>query len=174
MASGEVVYFDHEGSDCRDRYHRRCAGRWRGEINLGKDGQGKRIRRKASAQSKAELTAKLEELRSEVDQGVQSSGRYTVFRADEVDDRYASGSGSRPPRFDIHQPAPRRSPGLGEADERYAHGGDKYPGMRPAKLDLSRIPNSIRRDSVAAAKMAASSMRAEQRQSQGDGPEAGA
>jgi hypothetical protein len=25
MARAEVVYFDHEGSDCKDRYHRRCA-----------------------------------------------------------------------------------------------------------------------------------------------------
>jgi hypothetical protein len=42
---GEVVYFDHEGSECKDRYHRRCSGRWRGEVTRGKDGQGKRKRR---------------------------------------------------------------------------------------------------------------------------------
>jgi hypothetical protein len=49
VARGQIVYFDHEGSDRRDRYHRRCTGRWRGELNLGKDGQGRRRRRKVYA-----------------------------------------------------------------------------------------------------------------------------
>ncbi len=40
VASGEVVYFDHRRSDCKHRYHCRCAGRWRREISLGMDGQG--------------------------------------------------------------------------------------------------------------------------------------
>ena len=84
MARGEVVYFDHEGCDCKDRYHRRCTGRWRGELNLGKDGQGKRRRRKVSAASRAELVAKLDDLREETDLGVRSSRTYTVAKA--VDD----------------------------------------------------------------------------------------
>ena len=56
MARAEVAYFDHEGSDCKDRYHRRCTGRWRGELNLGKDaraGAGRfRPRTKAELQIK--------------------------------------------------------------------------------------------------------------------------
>jgi hypothetical protein len=81
MASGEVVYFDHEGSDCQDRYHCRFTGRWRAELNLGKDGKDRRRRRKASASSKAELQTKLDELREEISQGVESSPGYTVAKA---------------------------------------------------------------------------------------------
>lgn len=81
MPRGEVVYFDHEGADCKDRYHRRCSGRWRGELNLGKDGRGKRVRRKVSATTKAEVYTKLDEMRRELDQGVQSSASYTVSAA---------------------------------------------------------------------------------------------
>ena len=62
MARGEVVYFDHDGSDCKDRYHRRCTGRWRAEVNL----------------------EKLEELHREIQQGVRSGRSYTVAKT--VDD----------------------------------------------------------------------------------------
>lgn len=62
MARGEVVYFDHDGSDCKDRYHRRCTGRWRPEFNL----------------------EKLEELHREIQQGVRSGRSYTVAKT--VDD----------------------------------------------------------------------------------------
>jgi integrase len=88
-----TVYFDHEGSDCRDRYHRRCKGRWRAEINLGKNGQGKHVRRKVSARSKAELQAKLDTLREEIGQGVRSSAAYTIARA--VDDWLAGPMADR-------------------------------------------------------------------------------
>jgi len=71
-------YFDHEGSDCEDSYHRRCNGRRRCELNLGKDGQGKRGRRKVSARSKSDLYQKLDELCEEVEQG---SGHLGVTRS---------------------------------------------------------------------------------------------
>jgi len=93
MPKGEVVYFDHEGTDCKDRYHRRCTGRWRCELNLGKDGKGKRRRRKVSAKTKAELYEKLDELRDELDQGVRSSRTYTVTQA--VDDWLAGPMADR-------------------------------------------------------------------------------
>jgi integrase len=96
VARGQVVYFDHEGSDCRDRYHRRCTGRWRGELSLGKDGQGKRRRRKVSAKSKAELLDKLDELRSDLDQGIRSSRSYTVAQA--VDEWLAGPMADRAPK----------------------------------------------------------------------------
>jgi hypothetical protein len=74
MARGEGTCFEHApASECKDRYHRRCTGRWRGELNLGDDGQSKRVRQEASAGSKAELLTKLTEMRQEVDQGVKSS-----------------------------------------------------------------------------------------------------
>jgi hypothetical protein len=62
VARGEVVYFDHDGSACKDRYHRRCTGRWRAEVNL----------------------EKLEELHREIQQGVRSGRSYTVAKT--VDD----------------------------------------------------------------------------------------
>lgn len=77
-----AVYYDHGGTPCRDsRYHRSCSGRWRGEVSLGKDGGGKRIRRRVSAKTKTELYEKLDELRQELSQGVRTSATYTVETA---------------------------------------------------------------------------------------------
>jgi hypothetical protein len=67
----DAVYYDHMGTPCRDsRCHRSCSGRWRAEVSLGKDGAGKRIRRKISAKTKTEAYAKLNELRDELALGV--------------------------------------------------------------------------------------------------------
>jgi hypothetical protein len=66
VVRGEVIYFDHEGADCKDRYHRRCPGRWRAELNLGTDGAGRRRRRKLSASSKSDLESKIEAARREI------------------------------------------------------------------------------------------------------------
>lgn len=96
MANGEVIYFDHEGSDCKDKYHRRCRGRWRAEVNLGKDGRGKRIRRKVSAKTKPELQSKLDDLREEISQDVRSSPGYTVAKA--VEDWLSGPMASRSPK----------------------------------------------------------------------------
>ena len=58
------IYFDHR-ADCRDSaLHKTCAGRWRGVISLGFDADGKRIRRKVSGQTKAEVKDKLKALHS--------------------------------------------------------------------------------------------------------------
>lgn len=70
------ISFEHRG-DCRDvRYHRGCAGLWRGVTSEVLD--GRRVRVKVSAKTKTEaaekLKAKLEEQRA----GVRSSGTYTV------------------------------------------------------------------------------------------------
>jgi hypothetical protein len=59
----------------------RCTGRCRGELNLGKDGRGKRKRRKVSAQTKLELLDKLDDLRKELDHGVRTSHTCTVGEA---------------------------------------------------------------------------------------------
>jgi hypothetical protein len=49
----DTVLFDHEGAECRGpRYHQRCSGRWRGVIDLGRDGSGRRQRKKDSARTK--------------------------------------------------------------------------------------------------------------------------
>ena len=36
-----AIFFDHEGTPCTDDVrHRKCTGRWRGQISLGYDGAG--------------------------------------------------------------------------------------------------------------------------------------
>jgi hypothetical protein len=61
--------------------HRSCSGRWRAEVSLGKDGAGKRTRRRVSGKTKTEVYAKLDELRQELSQGVHTSATYTVEAA---------------------------------------------------------------------------------------------
>ncbi len=75
------IYFDHR-TDCRDRaHHKTCAGRWRGVVSLGFGADGKRIRKKVSGTTKAEVKDKLKELHSELDAGVRTSHGYTVEKA---------------------------------------------------------------------------------------------
>jgi hypothetical protein len=75
----DAVYFDHAGTPCKDtRYHRQCSGRWRGEVSLGKDGAGRRVRRKVSARTKSQVYDKLDDVRKELAQGVRTSSTYTV------------------------------------------------------------------------------------------------
>src|SRR6516162_6769883 len=75
------IYFDHR-DDCRDStHHRTCAGRWRGVVSLGFDADGKRIRRKVSGQTKAEVKDKLKALHSELDAGIRTTAAYTVEKA---------------------------------------------------------------------------------------------
>jgi integrase len=75
------IYFDHR-ADCRDSaHHKTCAGRWRGVVSLGFGADGKRIRKKVSGKTKAEVRDKLKELHSELDAGVRTSHGYTVEKA---------------------------------------------------------------------------------------------
>jgi integrase len=72
------IYFDHR-ADCRDStHHRSCDGRWRGVVSLGFNADGKRIRKKVSGQTKAEVRDKLKDLHSELDAGVRTVSGYTV------------------------------------------------------------------------------------------------
>lgn len=89
------VYFDHANAgECRDeRYHRNCAGRWRGAISLGVGSDGRRLRRKVSGRTKQEVKDKLKELHDELDVGVRSSAAYTVQRC--ADDWLANGLDGR-------------------------------------------------------------------------------
>jgi integrase len=75
------IYFDHRG-DCGDNaLHKTCSGRWRGVVSLGFDVDGKRVRRKVSGKTKAEVRDKLKALHSELDAGVRSAAGYTVEKA---------------------------------------------------------------------------------------------
>ena len=75
------IYFDHR-DDCRDSaLHKTCAGRWRGVVSLGFDADGKRVRRKVSGKTKAEVKDKLKALHSELDAGLRTARGYTVEKA---------------------------------------------------------------------------------------------
>jgi integrase len=90
----DSVFFDHEGVQCVDaRYHRRCSGRWRGVIDLGRDGTGRRRRPKVSGGSKSEVISKLRDKRDELEKGIKVGRNYTV--QDAVDDWLAHGLDGR-------------------------------------------------------------------------------
>jgi integrase len=75
------IYFDHR-TDCRDgAHHRTCDGRWRGVVSLGFNAEGKRVRKKVSGKTKAEVRDKLKEVHSELDAGVRTVHGYTVEKA---------------------------------------------------------------------------------------------
>jgi integrase len=76
----DSIYFEHDGP-CRDaERHRRCPGRWRGEISVGWSAEGKRLRKRVSGTTKAAVQDELKQLRAEADAGLdkKASGSYTV------------------------------------------------------------------------------------------------
>ncbi len=78
----EAIYFEHDGP-CKDgERHRRCPGRWRGEITIGLSSGGKRLRRRVSGRSKAAVQDALKDLRKELETGIQKAPppNYTVDR----------------------------------------------------------------------------------------------
>jgi integrase len=76
----DAIYFEHDGA-CKDSMrHRRCPGRWRGEITTGRSPEGRRLRRRVSGASKAAVQDALKELRRELDGGIRAPGDYTVRR----------------------------------------------------------------------------------------------
>jgi integrase len=90
-AHGEdAVYFEHaKETVCREeRYHRRCTGRWRGEISLGNEA-GRRQRRRVSGESKASVLDQLKNIRADMDSTIQPDQNWTVQRA--VDEWLAHG-----------------------------------------------------------------------------------
>jgi hypothetical protein len=55
----DSIYFEH-ASGCRDSgRHRNCPGRWRGEVCLGYGPDGRRMRRRVSATTKAAVQDQL-------------------------------------------------------------------------------------------------------------------
>jgi integrase len=95
----DAFYFDHQGTTCTDASrHRACKGRWRGEIQVGYDGSGKRLRRKVSGQTRAAVQDKIRELHREIDAGRTKAApsNYTVRRA--AEDWLASGLSGRAPK----------------------------------------------------------------------------
>ena len=94
----DAIYFEHDGP-CKDSTrHRRCPGRWRGEITLGRSPQGRRLRRRVSGQSRAAVQDALKELRKEIDGGITSPApsNYTVRRC--CEDWLTGGLPGRDPK----------------------------------------------------------------------------
>lgn len=85
------ISFEHRG-ECRDaRYHRGCAGLWRGVTSEVIDGH--RVRVKVSAKTKTEAAEKLSAKLTEQRAGVRTSGTYTVREC--VEDWLAHGLDGR-------------------------------------------------------------------------------
>jgi integrase len=94
----DAIYFEHDGP-CKDNTrHRRCPGRWRGEITLGRSPEGTRLRRRVSGPTKAAVQDALKQLRKEIDGGITKagSGSYTVRRC--CEDWLAGGLPGRDPK----------------------------------------------------------------------------
>jgi integrase len=94
----DAIYFEHDGP-CKDSdRHRRCAGRWRGEITLGRNTDGRRLRRRVSGSTKAAVQDDLKKLRAEIEAGSRKpdSGRYTLRRC--CEDWLADGLPGRDPK----------------------------------------------------------------------------
>jgi hypothetical protein len=91
----DSIYFDHRvGTACLDaRLPKACSGRWRGVISLGSAADGKRIRRKVSGQSKADMKTKLGALHDELRERLHTSVTYNVRQA--VEDWLTSGLDGR-------------------------------------------------------------------------------
>src|SRR5215469_8957474 len=93
----DSIYFEHAGA-CRDSgRHRNCPGRWRGAISLGFGPDGKRIRRKVSATTRAIVADRLAKLHAELDAGSKAApSNYTLRRA--AEDWLAHGLPGRSPK----------------------------------------------------------------------------
>jgi len=93
----DAIYFEHDGP-CKDSTrHRRCPGRWRGEITTGRSPEGRRLRRRVSGASKAAVQDALKELRKEIDGGISAAPpNYTVRRC--CEDWLTGGLPGRDPK----------------------------------------------------------------------------
>lgn len=94
----DSLYFEHSG-ECRDAVrHRRCAGRWRGEIKAGRDASGRMKKLRVSGPTKAAALDALRQLRAEVSAGPPraGSGTYTVRQC--CEDWLSRGLTSRDPK----------------------------------------------------------------------------
>lgn len=67
--------------------------RYVGAVSIGFGGDGRRLRRKVTGKTKAEVRRKLKELHADLDVGVQSPANYTVGAA--VEDWLADGLSGR-------------------------------------------------------------------------------
>src|SRR5690242_1369653 len=82
------------GRTARDgTHHMTCAGRWRGVVSLGFSADEKRIRKKVSGSTKAEVRDKLKEPHAGLDAGGRTVSGYTVEKA--VADWLANGRPGR-------------------------------------------------------------------------------
>ncbi len=143
------IFFDHEGAKCTDsRYHRRCSGRWRGEISKGFWPDGRRRRYKASGRTKQDVIDALKRKQEELDAGVSTSRAYTVQKA--ANDWLANGLEGRADRTqEIYRDA--LAPLLekiGKRPLRDLDAGEVEGGLRSLAGDLSSRSLHIAHESL--------------------------
>ncbi len=91
------IYFQHTG-DCTDpSRHRHCPGRWRGVISAGFTPDGKRIRRYASAPTRAAVLDRLRQLQADLTAGSKPAPSNHTVRA-AAEDWLACGLPGRSPK----------------------------------------------------------------------------
>ncbi|HEY2639800.1 MAG TPA: site-specific integrase [Streptosporangiaceae bacterium] len=77
MAANSSIYFEHKRNTvCREPRHRSCAGTWRGEVSVMRDGD--RQRRRVNGATKRDVEDRLDEILTELHGGVVASADYTV------------------------------------------------------------------------------------------------
>jgi integrase len=74
------ISFEHRGGPCTDKErHRRCPGRWVGEITVGWTPEGKRRRKKVVGKTRTTVLDKLKELQKELDKGIIPEAGYRSY-----------------------------------------------------------------------------------------------
>jgi integrase len=75
----DSISFDHRGPCTDPERHRHCPGRWRAEVSLGYDANGKRVKKKVVAATKTALLDKLKELHKDLDKGITPRAGYASY-----------------------------------------------------------------------------------------------
>lgn len=132
-------------------YYDKAADRWRGLIDLGKDGRGKRIRRKVTGRTRTEAAERLAALRKEIEDGARAPSTMTV--ADLIDEWLAKVTPTMTPRNAefARWTAGHSRDRLGQhrlLDLRVAHVEDALAELPEAGLNITsirRVRSTLRR-----------------------------
>ena len=149
----DAIYFEHDGP-CKDSTrHRRCPGRWRGEITTGRSPQGRRLRRRVSGPVQGRRAGRPQGA-AEGDRRRDHQGRASELhgpavlrgladrraarpgpqdgREEQVRPRAAAGGHRQYPAAGPGRHRRRQGAGRGRGDAEQRDGGDGAPGPDPS------------------------------------------